>query len=816
MRLINADALVNSKTPQLEEFLGKKVPPYAILSHTWGDDEVSLQDFKLATNTTSAGYAKIEYTCAQALEYNLKYAWVDTCCIDKTNSAELSEAINSMFQWYENAIVCFAYLVDVPPKLSADAYTDAFGKCRWFTRGWTLQELLAPEHLIFLASDWSIISDRNSLASVVSLVTGIRKAILEEPLLTRLDRMTNLETAGDSSYESISEESDISLTSRKTQLDRASIAEKMSWAAARVTTREEDIAYCLLGIFDINIPLLYGEGMNAFNRLQKEIIQRRFDPTILAWNSVRDGTMLRLEKDPPYSAWRSALDMLLGTDHPWCHNRFAQHYQEDLTESAMGLLATSPASFLNCQQLIACADPYDLSLTARGLLVNLPLSEDRIQGPEPFSITNVPSLLLPCRPRDDPWSLVSLPLVQLKSGVYSRINLPARLVSHYKWSMWPRRSVNLLVRKLSSIGLPPESGQKLWIRNISADLRLIDVHVSNTGRWLADRRIIQMPPRLSNLRHYETLNSVFALIVVEGLRPNKRFGIILDVWQPPSYYLPAIFPGIWWVNHHMTVLEYESTSEDISSVFQKARECGVHHMPKYLACSHGILHVHVSYERVLGELTPALYVDLTPHGFRSILLEAKFSLASFLRRSADCASAFVCPFLHAALNHVLPYDIRHRHGNITADLTLQFLEILLIAEMFILWYRYSVYGVLYLIEHILLPKLTSDNYMSSPEDVVAKALILVDLSLGLYDLLPIVAYLLPTTSDALKSRHGVLSLLISLTAVLALPKDWSLAIGMFLVAQCHMRNWVDFSNAVKINFLRILICGVLRFLLTFI
>lgn len=146
--------LLNSTTLELAEFMGDDVPPYAILSHTWGKDEVTLRDIQDPTKRKDdSRFAKIRACCKQAAEVDkLDWVWIDTCCIDKTSSAELSEAINSMFVWYKEASVCYAYLSDVPP---LDPFLDVaeFSRSRWFTRGWTLQvNPLAHSSLFVLAT----------------------------------------------------------------------------------------------------------------------------------------------------------------------------------------------------------------------------------------------------------------------------------------------------------------------------------------------------------------------------------------------------------------------------------------------------------------------------------------------------------------------------------------------------------------------------------------------------------------------------------------------------------------------------------------
>jgi Heterokaryon incompatibility protein (HET) len=244
MRLLHAGSI------QLESFEGDAIPPYAILSHTWGNDEVSFHDIQDAAIATSkAGYEKIKLVCADAIKRGLKYAWVDTCCIDKSSSAELSEAINSMFRWYRKAEYCYAYLADVLASIDVDSIGSSFATSRWFTRGWTLQELLAPKFLDFYSSEGQQLGSKHSLRHQVSRITGIEEEYLNG---TR-------------------------------PLSRASISKRMSWASRRQTTRREDLAYCLLGIFDINMPLLYGEGEKAFIRLQEEIMKHSDDQTLFAW-----------------------------------------------------------------------------------------------------------------------------------------------------------------------------------------------------------------------------------------------------------------------------------------------------------------------------------------------------------------------------------------------------------------------------------------------------------------------------------------------------------------------------------------------------
>ena len=250
--------LINTKTLQIEEFFGNAAAPiYAILSHTWETEEVSYQDFVLnrAAAERKKGFLKIEHTCRRARDDGIDYAWVDTCCIDKTSSAELTEAINTMYAWYASSAVCYAFLSDLEPLKdpSHPRAPDAsqLRKCRWFTRGWTLQELLAPQNVIFYDGDWQQRGTKSDLSEAIAEVTDVDRAVLLDDSLLR----------------------------------SLPVARKMSWAARRRTTRIEDIAYCMLGLFDVNMPMLYGEGEKAFIRLQEEIIKQSADLTIFAWKA---------------------------------------------------------------------------------------------------------------------------------------------------------------------------------------------------------------------------------------------------------------------------------------------------------------------------------------------------------------------------------------------------------------------------------------------------------------------------------------------------------------------------------------------------
>jgi hypothetical protein len=280
--------LLHVGTLEVEEFL--EPPRYAILSHTW-EQEPSLQAWQSSSQGERRGYAKAAGAARQAAFDGLTYIWIDSICIDKTSSAELSEAINSMFRWYERAEVCYAYLSDVdfeePDLAGLGNRKSPLHNSRWFTRGWTLQELIAPSTLVFYSRTWTRIGTRDQLGPLLSLITGIG--------MQYLMRARSLRPKGKATSSS-----EARTTPAPTPFYRATIAERLSWVSNRVTTRPEDIAYCLLGLFRINMPLLYGEGENAWIRLQKELIASSDDETIFAWSSfhLTDGFDDDYDSDP--------------------------------------------------------------------------------------------------------------------------------------------------------------------------------------------------------------------------------------------------------------------------------------------------------------------------------------------------------------------------------------------------------------------------------------------------------------------------------------------------------------------------------------
>jgi len=376
--------LINTTTRSFEEFIGQNIPKYAILSHTWEEEEVSFAD--VVSNPRfrkKKGWAKIAKTCEIAALEGHRYAWVDTCCIDKSSSAELTEAINSMYTWYRNAEVCYVFLSDLTASASAprDTTTDrardktkgkskeiaknktldkSLGRCRWFSRGWTLQELIAPFHVVLYNQDWTCIGTKNDLSHLLHKITRISIAVL----------------------------------THQVPLSEISVAQKMSWAAFRETTRIEDTAYCLLGIFDVNMPLLYGEGKKAFRRLQEEIIKSTLDLSILAWKLPSQTALPLGLKDVPLS-------------------------EDDMV---CGLLADSPEWFAECVTIRTArrGEIREFSLTHTGIKIQSLLRYEELVVDKKNTYGYV--LDLRCMTTGEPATYVGIRLKKCGFDQFLRVN----------------------------------------------------------------------------------------------------------------------------------------------------------------------------------------------------------------------------------------------------------------------------------------------------------------------------------------------------------------------------------------------------------
>lgn len=306
MRFINTTSLEFREVSGLD--LSRLKNGYAVLSHRWtlGNDEIQFADVvsKETDLRTKDGYAKFAGACALAKTLGYDLLWIDTCCINKANSTELSEAINSMYRWYAESRICIAYLQDVTTQVE-------IRQSEWFNRGWTLQELIAPASVRFYSGKWNYLGDKASLSELLISKTGVPADILKG----------------------------------KGAPQTCSIAQRMSWAAKRTTTRVEDRAYSLMGLFDVNMPMIYGEREQAFMRLQEHIIAKSTDESIFVWS----------------------LDLL-------------EDSTRDAKQVHCGLLATSPACFAKCGDVVATGRSRGFRINQFGLSISVPAAQHSLRS----------------------------------------------------------------------------------------------------------------------------------------------------------------------------------------------------------------------------------------------------------------------------------------------------------------------------------------------------------------------------------------------------------------------------------------------------
>ena len=358
------------------EFHDDETTEYTILSHRWiNPTEVDYEEMvNLAKMNVEdrneirrrRGYKKILDTCAQTRRDGYEWMWVDTCCIDKRSSAELSEAINSMYRWYANSRVCYVYLHDVhdsfPTRMDNKEYYKSDGWPEWFSRGWTLQEMIAPSNVQFFNTNWTCIGDKHALARTLAEITRVPEHILKEGL----------------------------------DGNRPCVAQIFSWASRRKTSRVEDRAYSLMGLLDVNIPMLYGEGKKAFHRLQLEIIRTSNDQSIFAWTSNPFGgrTSSVLADNPSFFQNCSEIELM-------DHDEFIQFVRdkilEELSQDSFGVFPT----------------------TDRGIHIWMLLSSYR-------GSDSLFRAYLPCRGPSQ--QAVTIELVLWKSNYYRCLGMPTRVL----------------------------------------------------------------------------------------------------------------------------------------------------------------------------------------------------------------------------------------------------------------------------------------------------------------------------------------------------------------------------------------------------
>lgn len=380
------------------------------------------------TEQQKKGYEKVKNFCKHA---QLQHVWVDTCCIDKSSSAELSEAINSMFKWYRDAAVCFVYLnIETAGKVVS---ADELQASRWISRGWCLQELIAPSRVEFFNRHWRMCGDRRGLAKQLHQVTNIDSDVLGR-------------VPGD-----------------RVHFDEFSIAKRMSWASNRITTRPEDTAYCLLGLFGVHMPLLYGEGgKRAFFRLQEEIMKQTMDYSLLA----RDNT-----------------------------KQF--HYR--------GLLASSPDEFHNGARIVTFATnthPYEMS--KKGLHVTLPIID------VPGSNGDVHAVLHNCRYKDDFRGPIAIVLGRTQnsndlSPVYFRKMRPLQVVDLELSSRTPMRSIYIASALPSMATFRGDGLFRIWL-NLDPVLQTLPValregitlQAPSNGVWNPGTQVFELSAAWTN------------------------------------------------------------------------------------------------------------------------------------------------------------------------------------------------------------------------------------------------------------------------------------------------------------------------------
>lgn len=311
-----------------------------------------------------------------------------------------------MYQWYKGAKVCFAYLEDVPSDTKLNATDSSFARSRWYTRGWTLQELLAPSLVKFFAEDWTYLGAKDGLKSMIGIITGIPWKYLSG-----------------SHYE-------------------ASVAQRMSWASRRATTRREDMAYCLLGLFDVNLPLLYGEGDKAFRRLQEEILKNSADHSLFAWGihrfgvgeeaAIATGITPRKESEPEPeptppnrnelewrdSNWHLRDTSLIRDGHVIQATALARQRDYQLENRRSSMLAHHPADFANSGSIV----PYQSSITpctmtGRGIQMELVITTT--QHPHPDWLLYA---ILPCHPDRDTYGEIAVPVERITGDDYCRLS----------------------------------------------------------------------------------------------------------------------------------------------------------------------------------------------------------------------------------------------------------------------------------------------------------------------------------------------------------------------------------------------------------
>ncbi|KAJ4291745.1 hypothetical protein N0V90_009640 [Kalmusia sp. IMI 367209] len=490
--------LLNVHTKKLQAFY-TDIPAYAILSHTWlnDEDEVTFSQIQVPSACKDMpGYRKIQFLCDQAAKDGLEYAWI----VRNTSSSELSEAINSMFRWYQLSEICYVYLADVKHRWIYDIF-----KSRWWTRSWTLQEFLASSNVVFYDADWRWIGRKVELASAISKRMGIDKTVLRDPQA----------------------------------MFSCSVAQRMSWAALRSAKRTEDIAYALLGIFDVNMSLRYGEGKKAFLRLQREIIKVQGDQSLFAWIFGAR----HLEELGVHAATHS--------------------FQQS---SPFGLLADGPRSFLGCGQIIShhpLADDSEIrefngSLQLTMSIVPIPLHMRLFREPEDSEFIDNGQYhigLLSCGIKNQPEYLIGILLHSLyEEDQYAReclhlyrndTNVPlANSPGLFTFLVYPREAADSDLKQIRIVGKDNFRTRYKTIYNTLAQAQysfVLDTLLLNRSHefhsvlpdtWKCD-------PTRSSLTYTDKANALPARMAIAWYNREERhmLCVLLDKLLPSVPYI---------------------------------------------------------------------------------------------------------------------------------------------------------------------------------------------------------------------------------------------------------------------------------------
>ncbi|KAL9480960.1 hypothetical protein ACSS6W_005746 [Trichoderma asperelloides] len=523
--------LINTETLQLEEFDDKRPPAYAILSHTWGLDfeELTFSDVKNGTvDKSGKGWTKFLECCKQAKKDSLGYAWIDTCCIDKTSLVELGEAINSMFRWYSLASVCYVYLSDVPDDDDPSVIGSKFRKSRWFRRGWTLQELLAPKHLRFYNSEWHYIGTKGSRCTVIQEITQIPRQFLL----------------------GVSE------------LHAASVAQRMSWAAQRETKRAEDLAYCLLGIFGIAMPMIYGEGgKEAFFRLQEQIMKTTRDDSILAWGLNTEPSIRSPQKFTDG-------DMFVYGD----------------------ILAATPSDFVNSGQIIARAQAtnplHSLDIFGGSLRVYLPLLT---------TDTGETLGLLSCGPKSDTQQVVAIPLAKISSAAANEYVRPKGSSSALRPIPTSEVLPELIhIQKDGQRKISTKNHQHLFYdEDLFAKVGLRVIEVVPRACWDDQLALISQKSNLDG-----SINDQVLIRARHSKWQSLDFVIMIDFHQP-KYLIDLLYCVF--TCHRRTGLE------DIAGKFERATLEAF----RQKSASNGPFHLRIDLEPMAGNITSIVPKGMT-------------------------------------------------------------------------------------------------------------------------------------------------------------------------------------------------------------